>query len=93
MNDLDEIFLPGADERVSDVLNRYENEASSFGSIACCNRWLDGGARVSDLTMCARECDDPPHRQKNVVRVDNVGYFLIIESCLAYQKGNQSDSS
>jgi hypothetical protein len=76
VNDLDEIFLPGdRGERVCDVLNRYESEANSFGSIACCNRWLAGSSRVPDLSECARDCDNPPHRQKNVVRVDNVDYF------------------
>jgi hypothetical protein len=75
INDLDEIFLPGGNERVCDVLNRYENESSSFGSIACCNQWLAGSPRVSGLFQCASECNKPPRRQKNIVRVDNVDYF------------------
>jgi hypothetical protein len=75
INDLDEIFLPGNPEMVADVLNRYESMGDQIGSIACCNRWLSGGNRVSELRECARDCEKPPHRQKNVVRVDNVDYF------------------
>jgi hypothetical protein len=75
INDLDEIFLPGRPETVADVLKRYEAVAEKIGSIACCNRWIGGSDRVAQLNQCARDCDNPPHRQKNVVRVDNVDYF------------------
>jgi hypothetical protein len=75
MNDLDKSFLPRCTERVSDGLNRYESEAESFGSIACCNRWLSGNSRVYNFSKCARECVQPPRQQKNIVRVDNVDYF------------------
>jgi hypothetical protein len=75
INDLDEIFLPGMNETVADVLNRYEPMGDRIGSIACCNRWLGRSDRVLGLRKCAFECIDPPGRQKNIVRVENVDYF------------------
>jgi hypothetical protein len=75
VNDLDEIFLADRGKTVKQVLEKYEVNASTIGSIACCNRWIATTGRLSEINQCAEKCDDPPHRQKNLVRTDNVDYF------------------
>jgi hypothetical protein len=75
INDLDEIFLANGEQTVADVLNKYEPKANEIGSIACCNRWISGPGRLSEINKCAVNCDDPPHRQKNLVRPENIDYF------------------
>jgi hypothetical protein len=74
MNDLDEIFVPAEGKTVGGILAGYEAIANTIGGVACCNRWFAGGGIVN-LYRCARECDRPPHRQKMIVRTDNVDYF------------------
>jgi hypothetical protein len=75
INDIDEIFVAERGMTVADVLKKYEPIADSIGSIACCNRWFSGSGTIAEITKCAAKCDEHPHRQKNVVRTDNVDYF------------------
>jgi hypothetical protein len=76
LNDVDEFLAPGPGTTVGQVLAQHEILNDTIGSLACCNRWFLGKG-ILESFLCASECTPPPHRQKHIVRPDNVDYYRV----------------